>query len=616
MSHKIRFDPAGVVVQCETGRTILDAARQAGVPIRAFCGGRGTCRKCLIRIASDPAPTPVQAELESISEAALQKGFRLACFHPVTSDLVVEILPIVSRGKEDASALDRSFDLCPPVQRHSVSLSAATLEDSTDDVQRLTNALEQGTAEKIEEVDYAVATSLASVLRESEWSVAASVRQGELINVVPGGECSADSGGTGRRALGLAVDLGTTNIATYLYDLANGTLLGIYGIANPLATFGADIISRLSHSDRAAENGAQLQRILVTSLNLLTEQVVPLHGCIVEDVEEMVVVGNTGMHHLFLKLTAGQLIRAPYVSVMRRQTSIKARDMGLAISPGGYVHMPPLVGGFIGSDLLSVALSTRIDQKPVVRLTIDIGTNTELLLSLDGELSACSTASGPALEGAALDFGCVAMPGAVDKVWSGGPGAPPLYTTINKGPAIGICGSGIIDALATMLQSEIMNTSGRIQATHPLVRELPDGNHMMTLVPEAKTDLGTDLTISQNDVRAIQMAKGAIRAGAETMLGRRGLKTEDIDEILVAGAFGSHINLESALQIGLFPPVGAKRIRQIGNAAGTGASLMLLSTSEREVAQELASRIEHVELATDPGFVRLFALSQRFTTME
>jgi uncharacterized 2Fe-2S/4Fe-4S cluster protein (DUF4445 family) len=559
---------------------------------------------------------PVQAELESLPESALQKGFRLACFHLVTSDLVVEILPIVSRGKEDASPLERTFELCPPVQRYQVQLSAATLEDSTDDVQRLTTALEEAGAGPIEEVDYALALRLPRILRESQWNVAASVRQGELVNVVAGGIGVSEPRETGSRALGLAVDLGTTNIASYLYDLTDGALLGIYGIANPLATFGADIISRLSHSDRAPENGAQLQRILVTSLSLLAEQVVHNHGGTVEDVEEMVVVGNTGMHHLFLNLTAGQLIRAPYVPVMRRQTSIKARDIGLAISPGGYVHMPPLVGGFIGSDLLSVALSTRIDRKPGVRLAIDIGTNTELLLSLDGELSACSTASGPALEGAALEFGCVAMPGAVDKVWTDGPEDPFRFTTIKKKPAIGICGSGIIDALATMLQSEIMNASGRIQASHRLVTRQANGNHRMTLVPAALTDLSTDLTISQTDVRAIQMAKGAIRAGAETILSRHGLKTTDIDEILVAGAFGSHINLQSALEIGLFPPVGVERIRQIGNAAGTGASLMLLSTSERKAAGDLASRIEHVELATDPGFVRLFALSQRFTEME
>ncbi|HUW08882.1 MAG TPA: ASKHA domain-containing protein, partial [Anaerolineae bacterium] len=540
-------------------------------------------------------------------------------------DVIVETLPIVSQGKEDAPPLERSFELAPPVQRYQAQVSQPSLENPLDDATSLLQALEQAGETCIKRIDYRVAQRLpavlrAAVLRPAEWQVQASVRGDELVAVRPSGSCHERGRERQSLPLGLAVDLGTTNIATYLYALEDGALLGVYGVANPLSTYGADIITRLSHSAAAAnggsENGARLQRILVKSLNLLLEQIAETHGCSPEDVEEMVVVGNSGMHHLFLDLPAGQLIRAPYVAALRRPLEVKARDLGIEISPGGYVFMPPLVGGFVGSDLLAVALSTRIDQQPGIRLALDIGTNTELLLSIEGELFCCSTASGPALEGAALQFGCVAMPGAIDHVWLDEPGQPFGYHTIKNRKPIGICGSGIIEALAAMHRSGAMNSSGRLQADHPLVEESPDGDHRLLLAPTKRTGLGVDLTISQSDVRAVQLAKGAIRAGAETMLGMHGLRTEQIDEILIAGAFGSHIEIDSALQIGLFPPVSPQRIRQIGNAAGIGAGLMLLSTSERSAAEELSERIHYVELATDRTFTRLFALSQRFPAGE
>ena len=408
------------------------------------------------------------------------------------------------------------------------------------------------------------------------------------------------------------MDLGTTNVATYLYNLDNGGLLGVFGAANPLASYGADILSRLAYAQRGPEHGARLQRTLVKTLNLLIEHAVKSAGCTPADVEEMTVVGNSGMHHLFLNLPPRQLIHAPYVPATRRAMSLKAREIGLAIAPGGYVYMPPLVGGFVGSDLLAVALATRIDRKPGVRLALDIGTNTELLLSVDGRLFSCSTASGPALEGAALRFGSVAAAGVVDRVWLN-PGDGSIgYRTIRGKPAIGICGSGIVEALACMAQAGIFNASGRIQAGKPGVSEGSDGDRRFTLAPAHATGLGEDLTISQHDVRAIQLAKGAIRGGIATLLAEHGLTVDDLDELLVAGAFGNHIEVESAQAIGLYPAIPRERIRQIGNAAGTGAGLMLLSTVERQDAEELSEQIHYLELARHKRFIRLFAEGQRF----
>ena len=325
----------------------------------------------------------------------------------------------------------------------------------------------------------------------------------------------------------------------------------------------------------------------------------------------MTVVGNSGMHHLFLNLPSRQLIHAPYVPAFRREIVLKARELGIAIAPGGYVYMPPLIGGFIGSDLLAVALATRLDRKPGVRLALDIGTNTELLLAIDGKLFSCSTASGPALEGAALRFGSMAAAGVVDRVWLN-PDRSFGYRTIQGKPAIGICGSGIVEALACMVKAGILDASGRVQANKPGVLPAPDGDHRFVLVPRPATGLGEDLTISQQDVRAIQLAKGAIRGGMATLLAEHGLTEDDLDELLVAGAFGNHIDIEAAQAIGLYPSIPRERIRQIGNAAGTGASLMLLSTAERRDAEEMSEQINYMELARHKRFARLFAEGQRF----
>ena len=606
MPYTVRFEPWGTAVECSADQSLLDAARLAEIPVGAVCSGRGTCGKCQVRILTEPAPPPVGTETTVVAAGALEQGYRLACMHPVDRDLTVEILPIISHGKGEAPPLERSFELAPAVRRLIVTLEPPSLDRPVDDGGNLLAALaDAGLPRHHARWTTGPRRSCRRPCARADWRVAVQHSLArEVIGVRPAAHAAPP--------LGLAVDLGTTNVATYLYNLDNGSLLGVFGAANPLASYGADILSRLAYAQRGPENGARLQRTLVKTLNLLIEHAVKSAGCTPADVEEMTVVGNSGMHHLFLNLPPRQLIHAPYVPATRRAMSLKAREIGLAIAPGGYVYMPPLVGGFVGSDLLAVALATRIDRKPGVRLALDIGTNTELLLSVDGRLFSCSTASGPALEGAALRFGSVAAAGVVDRVWLN-PGDGSIgYRTIRGKPAIGICGSGIVEALACMAQAGIFNASGRIQAGKPGVSEGSDGDRRFTLAPADATALGEDLTISQHDVRAIQLAKGAIRGGIATLLAEHGLTVDDLDELLVAGAFGNHIEVESAQAIGLYPAIPRERIRQIGNAAGTGAGLMLLSTAERQDAEELSEQIHYLELARHKRFIRLFAEGQRF----
>jgi uncharacterized 2Fe-2S/4Fe-4S cluster protein (DUF4445 family) len=604
MPSSLRFEPWGVELACEGELTLLDAARRAEIPVGAVCGGRGTCGKCQVRLAAGPVPPPTPCDLAAIPAQALERGFRLACQHRAVDGMTVETLQMVAHGKDAAPQVGRPFEFSPPVRRSAVEVPAPSLSRPVDDASNLLAALEAAGAASVSSIDYRVAQELPRTLRGANWRVAASLRGGEVI--------ALRSQAGVPPPLGMAVDLGTTNIVSYLYNLSDGALLDVRSASNPLAPYGADIISRLSHAQLSPENGARLQRILVKALNLLVERSTETAGGAPGDVEEVVVVGNSGMHHLFLNLAVGQLIGAPYIPAVRHSLTLKARELGLTAAPGAYAFLPPLVGGFVGSDLLAVALVVRLERRPGIRLALDIGTNTELLLSVNGQLYGCSTASGPALEGAALQYGSVAMPGAVDRVWLEGDGPAIVSHTLKNRPAIGICGSGIIDALACMHQAGILSRTGRMQAGQPGVREQSDGDHRYVLVPAGATGLGADLTISQSDVRAIQLAKGAIRAGIETLLSQHGLGSGALDEVVIAGAFGSALRVESALAIGLLPPLPAGRIRQVGNAAGAGAGLMLLSVDERREAELLSKQIRYMELAGNRRFNRLFAHAQWF----
>ena len=604
MSNTVLFEPVGAVVEIGPGRSLLEAARDAEISLGATCGGRGTCGKCQVRILEGPLPPPTSSENKSLSDSSLAEGWRLACQYEVTAPVKVEAFFVRTRAKGEAPSLERTFVLEPPVLRRAAQVPPPSLERPADDAGNLGAALEAGGAPPILRVDCLVAREIPETLRAAEWSVVASIRGGELIGLRPLSGAPVP--------LGLAIDLGTTNIAAYLHRMDDGSLLNVFSAPNPLSAYGDDIISRLAYGSQSADRRMELQRVLVKAVNLLAGHAARSQGLRSEDIEEMVVVGNSGMHHLFLGLPGRQLMRAPFVPAVRAAMSIKARDLGIAIARGAYVHMPPLVGGFVGSDLLAVAVATRLDLRPGIRLALDIGTNTELLLSVDGKLFCCSTASGPALEGAALRFGTVAAPGSIDAVWLSEPVDGLQHSTIDGKRANGICGSGIIDVLFCLRQLGVLSHTGRLGADFPGVLPDPEGDHRYVVAAAADTALGEDLTISQTEIRSLQLAKGAIRAGIETLLAMHGLTSDSLDEILVAGTFGNHLHLESAVATGLLPSLPLDRIRQIGNSAGVGASLMLLSEDERRTASELGLAINHIELSLQDGFRRLFARSQWF----
>lgn len=399
--------------------------------------------------------------------------------------------------------------------------------------------------------------------------------------------------------LGLAVDLGTTKVAMYLVDLSTGETLASRASPNPQIAYGEDVISRVAYAGQHPDGAAQLTRQVRDALAVLTREVCEAAGVPRSLVREVVVVGNTAMHHLLADLPVRQLGMAPYRPALTTALELSAQALGLDVAPGARVHLPPVVAGFVGSDHVAMLLGTGLDRRAGTVLAVDIGTNTEMTLLHEGRLRSCSSPSGPAFEGAHLSTGMRAAPGAVEAVRIRG--ATVHVRTIDDAPPIGICGSGILDLMAELLQAGLLNERGTIQGSHPAVRPGARGPEVVLAGAHA-TGTGRDLTVVRRDLHEIQMAKAAIRSGIDVLLDRAGIGPEALDEVLVAGAFGSYLDLRSAVRIGMFPPVAHDRIRQVGNAAGLGARQLLVSPARRARAEALAARAEHVELSGEPGF--------------
>jgi uncharacterized 2Fe-2S/4Fe-4S cluster protein (DUF4445 family) len=431
--------------------------------------------------------------------------------------------------------------------------------------------------------------------------VAAYVRGHEIIGF----------GAPGQRPLGLAVDLGTTKIAGYLVDLATGEELAAVGIMNPQIGYGEDVISRLVHADRTDAGKHELARVVREGLNNLIVALAFKAGVTQEQIAEACIVGNTAMTHLLLKLPVHQLAVSPFVAANSSALDVKARELDLDIAPGAYVHLLPCVGGFVGADHVAMIIGSDLDRSPHAAIGVDIGTNTEIVLHKPHEkyLTSASCASGPAFEGAHIRDGMRAATGAIEGVLITTDGIK--TKTIGDAPAVGLCGSGIIDTVAELHRHQLIDKRGRIVRDAPHVRKNDHGYEVL-LVPGDISGTGRDIVMTQKDVNEIQLAKGAIATGLETLLEATQTPPEEIKEVVIAGAFGTYLNLDSALDIGLLPRLPKAQYTQVGNAAGVGAKMALLSRKERTRAQHIAERTGYVELTVFPGFQRRFALSMLF----
>jgi len=599
---RVLFLPERVESTVSAGTTLLEAASAVHVPIDAPCGDRGVCGKCRVQHSaldtqhSAILESPTLAERSSLSAEELAEGWRLACQARVCGDVVVQV---PERALQSAVVPLSEVRPRPNVRKLHLRIPGPTLEDPASDLTRLRRALAERGLEPV--VDLPVPRELPGVLQAASGSVTA-VLVGDHLATVEAGDTTA-------RLHGLAVDLGTTSVVAILVDLVGGGVLGIESRLNGQANHGADVVSRITHAS-SPDGLRELQSEAARTINACLEALLEKSGVDRREIYEAVVVGNTCMNHLLLGIDPASLGRAPYQPAVTDPVDCRASDLGLEINPNGGVYTLPNVAGFVGSDTVAVILATGMHRSDQVRLAIDLGTNGEMVLGNRDRLLACSTAAGPAFEGARISCGMRATQGAIERVWIDR-GEVKLQV-IGGGGALGLCGSGLLDAVAQMAGAGLLNGSGRLLApdsprltlTPGLARRLVDGEGGRSFLLARRGRRPVLLT--QRDIRELQLAKGAIRAGISILLKEYGIGEEDIAEILLAGAFGSFISPASARAIGLIPPLPLDRITAVGNAAGQGALMALLSTELRQEAVRIARSVGYIELSASPDFSAQF----------
>lgn len=594
MSYQVDFEPLGRRLQVDRNVSILTAAQQAGVGLASICGGKGTCGRCKVQVLEGQVSPLSETEGKKLTSDEIARGYRLACQTEVLSELKLHIPPqsLTATQRTQVEGQELTVPVLPVVVGCDFQLSPPTLEDIRSDVNRVRDHLTPLGLSDLS-VDFAVLRQLSTHLREWGWSGTIGLRGQEVVSLNP----------LGRKPLGLAVDVGTTKLAGYLVDLGTGQTLAMAGAMNPQIAYGEDVMARIAYAMEGEEQAVTLREAAVGAVNDLARNLCIQSGHLPEEIVEAVVVGNTAMHHLFLGLPVRQLGLAPYLPALTDALDLKAREVGLGIAPGSYVHLLPNIAGFVGADHVAMILSTEISEAEGTVLGLDIGTNTEVVLRANGRLVACSTASGPAFEGAHIKDGMRAAEGAIERLRIVASGVE--YQTIGDAPPVGLCGSGVLDAVAQLRQLGIVDERGNM-GHHPRVRRTEHGPEFV-LVAAGEDGNGRDVVLTRGDVGEIQLAKGAIRAGINILLDEAGLSEQDIDEVIIAGAFGTYIDVSSAIAIGMLPPLPLERFSQVGNAAGMGAKLALVSREQRAKAAEIAHQVEYIELTNDSRFVREFA---------
>jgi uncharacterized 2Fe-2S/4Fe-4S cluster protein (DUF4445 family) len=604
----VRFQPLGNRAEVRVGTSLLDVAGRAGVSVESICGGTGRCGKCrvVVRTGADRLRPPTGNERETLSEEELREGTRLACEAVLdrTGDVLVEVPEGSRRGHHRllAAGINPKVSLKPAMRKVVVRMPPASLKDMSADDDRLLSALRRK-ARVAGTLSHRVRQDMPDALRKGEWTATVTLfRDKELVRIEPGD--TSDS------LHGIAVDIGTTKIVAYLMDLTNGKTLATESMPNPQIQFGEDVMSRITYTMRHDDGLDQLHHAVVGGVNELISKTCEKAGIQNDDVLEVMAVGNTAMHHMFLGIPSRHLASAPYAPAVRTGVSLDPMHVGVGIYPFGRVSALPNIAGFVGADAMAVLLATGLYKDRDIGMLIDIGTNTEIIAGNRDRLVCCSAASGPAFEGAHIRHGMRASTGAIERVWID-PGTHDIVCrTVDDAPAKGICGSGIVDAISEMFKTGILDTSGKIAEVgrSDRIRGLPDGTREFVL-SKSGCDGSREITITQNDVQEIQLAKAAIFTGTTIALGRLGIACKDLSRIYAAGAFGTYVDAGSAINIGMYPDIPTERIRFVGNAAGSGARMALKSTNRRDLAERLSKKVEYIELATQDDFQREFAMA-------
>jgi len=586
-------------VRVPQGVTLFDAASWNGIAIDSTCGGHGTCKKCRVRFKAEP-PVPTSLDLRAYTAQEIKDGWRLACRTPATTDADVEVPPLTTRPKAATVGVGRQVILRPAVRKRYLELAEPSLADQVTDLERVLGEL----TDLSPGADLAVLRTLGSTLRQSDFKVTAVVADETLIAVEPG-----DTTG---RAFGLAFDLGTTTVVATLLDLTTGTPAAVESMLNKQQPFGADVIARISATmlDPAARD--KLRDLARETLAELSEAVCKAGGVRPDEVYEVALAGNATMVHLVLGIDPEPLGVAPFIMSTRLLPEVRARDLGVPAHPQARAVVFPAFGAYVGGDITAGLLASGMDRDPRIRLFIDIGTNCEIVLGGRDWLLATAAPAGPAFEGASIRCGMRAADGAVEAVAITEDGDLKL-TVIGDSEPKGLCGSGLVDAVAALTEAGIIDSTGRF--VQDLAARLPEPVHRLaerlTMIGKervfvlhwsADRDPASSVYLSQRDIRELQFAKAAIATGWRILLEEAGLETEDIKQVLLAGSFGSYLSAKSAIRIGLVPDVGPRRIIAAGNVAGEGAKMALLSIRDRTAALALLGEVNYVELSDRPDF--------------
>jgi uncharacterized 2Fe-2S/4Fe-4S cluster protein (DUF4445 family) len=613
------FLPSGKRGRFPLGTPLLQAARELGVDIDSVCGGRGICGRCQVVVAAgefakhgvrsgeSSVTAPAEVEARSTRRKVLKAGQRLSCQAKVCSDVVVDVPPSsqVHRQVVRKAAEVREIDLNPLVRLHYVEVREPDMHDPSGDLRRLSEALEREWQLTGLGIELSVLRALQATLRAGEWKVTAAVQAGrQIIGLWPGFH---------ERALGMAVDVGSTTIAAHLCDLATGEVVASSGMMNPQIRFGEDLMSRVSYAMMNPGGAEQMTLAVRAALSDLARDVAGEAGAVPQDILALTLVGNPIMHHLVLGLDPTELGGAPFALATDQAIEQPAAALGIEVHPNAQVYVLPCIAGHVGADTAGMILAERPDLGDPVTLLVDVGTNAEIVLGNRARLLACSSPTGPAFEGAQISCGQRAAPGAIERVridpvtleprfkvigcdlWSD----DPEFAEATKSTGVtGICGSGIIEVIAEMYLSGVINQDGVVDGSFVARSdriEPADRTFSYVLHRGAVT-----LAITQTDVRAIQLAKAALYAGVRLLMEELGI--ERVDRIRLAGAFGAHIDTKYAMVLGMIPDCDLAQVASAGNAAGTGARIALLDTHSRAVIEQLVRRVEKIETAIEPRF--------------
>jgi uncharacterized 2Fe-2S/4Fe-4S cluster protein (DUF4445 family) len=579
----------GVSFRGSVESTVLQVLQDNGVPIGSSCGGQGTCGECRIRFVGR-APDATPNDLALLEPEAIADGWRLACAHSVVGTVRIETRAPVGNLNQKAAGNTQApeGELDPAVTSRIVEMAGR----SRDDQRALAERLKEERAGELR-IPGNVLRRLASAQREATGSLTVIEAGGEVLDVRAGRATSVR---------GLAIDVGTTTLAVYLFDLVTGRHLGAAASRNPQQRFGADVISRVAHVRRTKGKGLEeLHASVIAGLNALIEELVEEASVSLETIYQATAVGNPTMLHLLLSIDPRGIDVSPYVSVFRHGVRCTPGDIGLSMSPRGFVETLPAISAYVGADIVAGILATDVESRRGSTLFLDVGTNGEIVLALDGRLTACSTAAGPAFEGASIVQGMAALDGAIESVRVVD-GRVECAVIGGTKPA-GLCGTGLVSAVAELYAAGVIDPSGRLgDSDSPLADRLEGRRDKRRF---RLTD-GAAIYLHQSDVREFQLAKAAIRAGIEILLRHAGLKAEKLASVLIGGAFSARLSGEHLVETGFLPHIDPSRIRVVGNTAGQGAKRVLLHRGSMDDARRLARSVEYIELSADPRFTDLY----------